>query len=45
LWKETWKVREMVALALNYNFANSPQTFPVDKLNAYRFPPRPTLRP
>jgi serine/threonine-protein kinase len=48
LWKENPSMREMVAKALNHNFANDPGAFaekqPAKKLNVYRFPPRPTLK-
>ena len=44
LWKDDWKVREMVAKALHHNFANAPEQFPMDRLGAYRFPPQPTLK-
>jgi eukaryotic-like serine/threonine-protein kinase len=41
-------MREMAAKALNHNYANDPGFFaekqPAEKLNAYRFPPRPTLK-
>lgn len=44
LWKENHaSIREMVAQALNRNQANDPKGFP-EKLEAYRFPPRPTLK-
>ena len=44
LWKDDWKLREMVSRALNHNYANNPGAFPAQKLDAYRFPPRPTLK-
>jgi hypothetical protein len=44
LWKTYPPMREMVAKALNHNYANDPANFP-EKLDAFRFPPRPTLRP
>lgn len=44
LWKDDWKVREMVAKALQHNYANAPKQFPAAKLDAYRFPPQPTLK-
>jgi serine/threonine-protein kinase len=43
-WKLNQPMREMVAKALNRNYANDPKNFPSDKLDAYRFPPRPTLK-
>ncbi|HZZ82624.1 MAG TPA: serine/threonine-protein kinase [Gemmataceae bacterium] len=42
-WKVNQEVREMVARSLNRNFANDPQNFPAE-LEAYRYPPRPTLK-
>jgi serine/threonine-protein kinase len=48
LWKENPSMREMVAKALNHNFANDPGEFapnqPAEKLNVYRVPPRPMLK-
>jgi serine/threonine-protein kinase len=48
-YKQVWKLnllmREMVAKAINRNYANDPKNFPADKLEAYRYPPRPTLKP
>lgn len=44
LWKDDWKIREMVAKALRHNYANAPKQFPMEKLGAYRFPPQPTLK-
>jgi hypothetical protein len=43
MWKEDFAVRELVARALNHNFANSPKEFP-EKLEPYRYPPRATLK-
>ena len=45
LWKDNPKVREIVAKALNQNWANSKDEFPASKLDVYRFPPRPVLKP
>lgn len=44
VWKENPEIRELVARALNHNFANDPESFPVKELDAYRFPPKPTLK-
>ena len=48
LWRENIAIRELVAKALNHNFANAPEQFaekqPAEKLNVYRFPPRPMLK-
>jgi serine/threonine protein kinase len=48
LWKENPSMREMVAKALNHNYANDPNQFgknqPAEKLNVYRVPPLPTLK-
>ena len=48
LWKENPSMREMVAKALNHNYANDPDQFskhhPAEKLNVYRVPPLPTLK-
>lgn len=53
-YKIVWKsndvqVREMAAKALNHNYANKPEAFmekgPAERLNAYRQPPRPLLKP
>lgn len=44
LWKENHaSIREVAAKALNHNHANDPKGFP-EKLDGYRFPPRPTLK-
>ncbi len=43
VWKQYPPMREMVARALNRNFANDPDNFP-RQLDAYRNPPRPTLK-
>ena len=43
LWRDNVPMREMVAKALNHNHANAPMDFP-EKLAAYRYPPRPTLK-
>jgi serine/threonine-protein kinase len=43
LWQDNPRVHEMVAKALNYNYANAPKEFP-EKLQSYRFPPRATLK-
>lgn len=44
LWKDNYgSIREMAARALSHNHANDPTQFPA-KLEAYRFPPRPTLK-
>jgi serine/threonine-protein kinase len=47
LWKEesAFALREQVAKALEHNFVNDPVNFPADKLDVYRFPPRPALKP
>src|SRR5207247_1911673 len=47
LWKDDSAIplREIVAKALEHNYVNDPANFPTDKLDAYRFPPRPTLKP
>jgi serine/threonine protein kinase len=42
LWKDP-PMRELVAKALNHNYANDPKNFPVE-LDVYRFPPKPTLK-
>ena len=42
-WYGNPPLREMMAKALNHNYANAPEEFP-DKLKAYRDPPRPTLK-
>ena len=48
VWKLNTSVRKMVAKALNHNYANDPASFaekqPAEKLNAYRIPPRPTVK-
>jgi hypothetical protein len=45
LWKDHPPVlRELAAQALNRNFVNNPAEFPAEKLDLYRFPPRPTLK-
>lgn len=44
VWKQNQPMREMVAKALNRNYANDPKNFPADKLEPYRYPPRPTLK-
>jgi serine/threonine protein kinase len=45
LWKDNYgSIREMAAKALNHNYANDPTHFPAEKLDAYRLPPRPTLK-
>ena len=46
LWKESSShdLREVVARALNYNYVNDPKQFPTEKMDVYRFPPRPTLK-
>jgi serine/threonine-protein kinase len=43
MWKVDYTVRELVAKALNRNWANDPKDFP-EKLQPYRFPPKATLR-
>lgn len=43
IWKPKEQMREMAAKALNRNYANDPKNFP-DKLEPYRYPPRPTLK-
>jgi serine/threonine-protein kinase len=46
LWKQdppAAALREMIARALNHNHENSPRQYP-QKLEAWRTPPRPTLR-
>ncbi len=43
MWREDFAVRELVARALNQNYANSPKEFP-EKLEPYRYPPRATLK-
>ena len=45
VWKENQAMREMTAKALDRNYANDPKNFPAEKLEAYRLPPRPTLKP
>jgi serine/threonine-protein kinase len=42
LWKDNPPLREMVAKALNFNYANDVKNFPPG-LDAYRLPPRPKL--
>ncbi|MBM3993157.1 MAG: serine/threonine protein kinase [Planctomycetes bacterium] len=48
VWKLNAPIREMVARALDHNFINNPSAFaekqPAEKLNAYRTPPRPTIK-
>jgi serine/threonine-protein kinase len=46
LWKESSShdLREMVARALNTNYVNDPKQFPSEKMDVYRFPPRPVLK-
>jgi eukaryotic-like serine/threonine-protein kinase len=47
-WRENGALREMIAKAIDRNFANALDQFadnqPAAKLNVYRFPPRPTLK-
>jgi eukaryotic-like serine/threonine-protein kinase len=45
VWKQNPPMREMTAKALDRNFANDEKNFPADKLETYRHPPRPTLKP
>jgi serine/threonine-protein kinase len=40
IWRTNPALREMIAKALNHNYANSPPTFP-ERLQAYRRPPVP----
>ncbi len=44
LWQDNVRVRELVAWALTHNKQNDPANFP-DKLERYRHPPTPNLRP
>jgi hypothetical protein len=44
VWKQNFPMRELVAQALDRNFANDPKNFPADKLEPYRHPPRPALK-
>jgi tRNA A-37 threonylcarbamoyl transferase component Bud32 len=43
VWRETHVMRELVANALNRNWANEPAGFP-EKLEPYRHPPKATLK-
>jgi serine/threonine protein kinase len=43
VWRETHVARELIAQALNRNWANDPAAFP-EKLEPYRYPPRATLK-
>jgi serine/threonine-protein kinase len=45
VWKQNPPLRELTAKALDRNLANDRENFPADKLDAYRQPPRPTLKP
>jgi serine/threonine-protein kinase len=44
VWRENGPIREVVAKALNHNYANDPKGFPPE-LERYRDPPRPKLSP